>query len=245
MRHHRKSRWSVNPWRSPACQDTLRASNVWRFGLGAVIAGALLAATGTTTRGDALPDHVSSAATVGGNKIASLSSGTEVHGEAPVNPIDTDVSPHDYWGGEIVNRLRDLGRFHAAAVQVPMVLLVAASVAELAGLVNRRPQFQTAARIFVWWGVIGVAVAAPLGMFHGGVNPEPGNWIFVTHRRLGLLVFLWAIALVVLAELTRRRLYKQWQYAYWAALFSGPLVLSVTRRFGRMLASETEYVECC
>jgi uncharacterized membrane protein len=98
-----------------------------------------------------------------------------------------------------------LAKFHPPAVSFPIALLVAAAVAEVLLRLTRRPLFDAAARSCVWFGALAAVPAACLGWCCGGFELRDPDWVLAAHRWLGTSAAVWALVVLVLSELGRRR----------------------------------------
>ena len=134
-----------------------------------------------------------------------------------------------------------LGRFHPPTAHFPVALLIAGALAELIGLISRRPWFFDAGRFCVWGGTIGAVVASPLGWFNAGWDLPGDDWVLGTHRWLGTLVFFWAIGTLALGELVHRGGAHRWRPWYRTVLFLGAILVAVTAHFGGILVFGTDY----
>ncbi len=125
-----------------------------------------------------------------------------------------------------------VGRFHPAAVNFPIAMLVGAAVAELLWVGTKRPLFASAGRFCLWFGALGAAGAATLGWCFGGFHLVDGNWIMTTHRWLGTTTALWALATLVVGERAFRRPVDSKRTAYRTVLCLGVAAVLVTGFFG-------------
>lgn len=103
-------------------------------------------------------------------------------------------------GGGLPKVLKWLGKFHMASVNFPVGLLVAGALAELLLMVTKRASYASAARFCVWIGGLGALVAGVLGWFHAGLQVMQDDWLTATHRWLGTLTAITALAALILSE---------------------------------------------
>jgi plastocyanin/uncharacterized membrane protein len=103
--------------------------------------------------------------------------------------------------GEI---LRWLGKFHPAAANFPIALLVAAAMAEILLVATGRPTFDAASRFCLWFGASAAVLTGTLGWFMGGFHTADSSWILMTHRWLGTATDVVAVLALVVGEASRR-----------------------------------------
>ena len=103
--------------------------------------------------------------------------------------------------GEVI---RWLGKFHPAAANFPIALLVAAAVAEVLFAVTGRPVFDAANRFCLWFGALAAVLTGTLGWFLGGFRTVDPSWIMTTHRWLGTSTDVLAVLALLLGEASRR-----------------------------------------
>jgi len=97
-----------------------------------------------------------------------------------------------------------LGRFHPAAVHVPLGLLLAAGVVELLFFATDRQEFGATSRICIWFAGITAPLAAALGWVLARAQPTDMNWVLTVHRWLGTSNAACTIAALVLIEVSCR-----------------------------------------
>jgi plastocyanin len=103
--------------------------------------------------------------------------------------------------GEI---LRWLGKFHPAAANFPIALLVAAAVAEILLVATGRQSFDAANRFCLWFGAIAAVLTGTLGWFMGGFRTADSSWVMTTHRWLGTSTDVVAVVALLVGEASRR-----------------------------------------
>jgi mono/diheme cytochrome c family protein len=101
--------------------------------------------------------------------------------------------------------LRWLGRFHSAAVHLPLGLLLSAAAAEFLFFATARREFGTTSRGCVWFAGLTAPVAAALGWFLAGGQLTDHNWVLTLHRWMGTMIALCALFALVLIEVSCRR----------------------------------------
>jgi uncharacterized membrane protein len=110
----------------------------------------------------------------------------------------------DWPSGQAGEIIRWLGKFHPAAANFPVALLVAAAVAEVLLAVTGRPAFDAANRFCLWFGALAAVVTGTLGWFTGGFRTADSSWILMTHRWLGTATDVLAVVTLLLGEVSRR-----------------------------------------
>jgi len=136
-------------------------------------------------------------------------------------------------GSELPAFFQWLGKFHPAATDLPIGLLIAAALAEIMLIVTRRSWFAAAARFCVWIGAIGAVVAGALGWLFGGFHLTDSDWILTTHRWLGTSTTAIALIVLWLSEAHHRSPeVKSRAQRYRVSLFLGAALVSVTGFFG-------------
>jgi mono/diheme cytochrome c family protein len=101
--------------------------------------------------------------------------------------------------------LRWLGRFHSAAVHLPLGLLRSAAAAEFLFFVSARREFGTTSRGCVWFAALTAPVAAALGWFLAGGQMTDHNWVLTLHRWMGTMIAICTLIALVLVEVSCRR----------------------------------------
>jgi plastocyanin len=103
--------------------------------------------------------------------------------------------------GEIIHWL---GKFHPAAANFPIAMLVAAALAEILFAATNRSVFDAANRFSLWFGALAAVLTGTLGWFLGGFRPVDPSWIVTTHRWLGTSTDVLAVLALLLGEASRR-----------------------------------------
>jgi plastocyanin/uncharacterized membrane protein len=103
--------------------------------------------------------------------------------------------------GEI---LRWLGKFHPAAANFPIALLVAAAISEVLLAATGRPMFDAANRFCLWFGALTAVLTGTLGWFLGGFRTADASWVMTTHRWLGTSTDVLAVITLLVGEASRR-----------------------------------------
>jgi plastocyanin len=133
--------------------------------------------------------------------------------EAPEQPRRVAVGQHDERGTEVTGGwpsglagevIRWLGKFHPAAANFPIALLVAAAVAEVLLVANGRPVFDAANRFCLWFGALAAVLTGTLGWFLGGFRTADPSWVLTVHRWLGTSTDVLAVVVLVAGEASRR-----------------------------------------
>jgi plastocyanin len=135
------------------------------------------------------------------------------HAEAPGPPRHEGVdrsgehateSAGGWPGGLPGEVIRWLGKFHPAAANFPIALLVAAAVAEVLLAATGRPAFDAANRFCLWFGAVAAVVTGALGWFLGGFHAADPSWVLTTHRWLGTSTDVLAVVTLLVGEASRR-----------------------------------------
>lgn len=94
-----------------------------------------------------------------------------------------------------VERLSDwLGRWHRSIVHFPIALLLVALGLEAWAVIRRKPSIVSATRVLIAFGTLGALVAAFLGWMALGFDISQDDWIHRSHRVIGTIVPLLALA---------------------------------------------------
>jgi len=125
-----------------------------------------------------------------------------------------------------------LGKFHPAAVNFPIALLIAAAAAEALLMNTRRAFFANAGRFCLWVGALGAVFAGTLGWFFGGFDVGDDSTLLAVHRWLGTTTSLWAILALVVGERAYRRADGKRRRAYRVVLFIAAGLVGVTGFLG-------------
>lgn len=143
----------------------------------------------------------------GGRPLLALTEGHAQKAEQgnPEEPTPAEPAEGEPPGGSFAKLIDWLGRFHPPAVHFPIALLTAAAVAELLRLATGKPAFDAAARYCLWFAALTAVPAGILGWFAGGFHLADGSWVMAAHRWLGTSTVLWAVLVLVLSEVSRRR----------------------------------------
>jgi uncharacterized membrane protein len=166
-----------------------------------------------------------------------------VHADEPGAPAGADHGHHDAhherheeqpatFGAALI---KWLGKFHPAAANFPVGILVAAAVAELLFLLTGRPIFEGTARVCVWFGAITAVATGLLGWFMGGFTVVDKNWVMTVHRWIGTGSDLTAVLVLALSEASRRPGREATRRWYRAALFAVAVLVLVAGCFGGSL----------
>ena len=135
------------------------------------------------------------------------------HGEAPEQTrheaMDRDGAREAEKGagwpsglaGQII---RWLGKFHPAAANFPIALLVAAAIGEVLLAATGRPGFDAASRFCLWFGALAAVLTGTLGWFMGGFHIADSSWVMTTHRWLGTSTDVLAVVALLAGEASRR-----------------------------------------
>jgi plastocyanin len=136
-----------------------------------------------------------------------------VHAETPEQPPhevtarghERDTEKAAGWPGGLAGEtIRWLGKFHPAAANFPIALLVAAAVAEVLLAATGRPAFDAASRFCLWFGALAAVLTGTLGWFLAGFRTEDSSWVLTTHRWLGTSTDVLAVVALLLREASRR-----------------------------------------
>lgn len=129
-----------------------------------------------------------------------------------------------------------LGKFHPAAVNFPIALILAAALAELLYMKGKRPFFDHACRFCVTFGVIAALVAAVLGWFFAGLDLSRDKWILSIHRWFGTATAVWLILTLILSESCRKEgASPRSRHWFRLSLFLGAALVMTTGFFGGSL----------
>lgn len=102
---------------------------------------------------------------------------------------------------------RDLGNLHPLSTHFPVALLIATLPAEFMWWRTRKHAWKAIVRYCVTLGALGAVGAAALGWLNAEFVSYNGvsSSILAWHRYVGTFTAVWAIGLVILAELSNRR----------------------------------------
>ena len=120
-------------------------------------------------------------------------------------PVAAHAHAH---GAERAPSLLDrIGALHPAAVHFPIALLIGAALCELLFAASEAESLRHAARVMLWMGAAGAALAAPLGWLDArahalGLDAEAAQ-VLEWHRWLGTATALGALALLFARERAR------------------------------------------
>ncbi len=129
-----------------------------------------------------------------------------------------------------------LGEFHPPATDLPIALLIAASLAEAMLVVTKREMFRHAAAFCVSVAALGALGAATLGWFNGGFVFLDEDWVQATHRWLGTTTtILTLLTLALLWRSVRRPGNAHARGWYRLALFAATGLVMATGFFGGSL----------
>jgi plastocyanin len=135
------------------------------------------------------------------------------HAEAPGQLGNETMEHHDEhetkeargWPGGLAGEIiRWLGKFHPAAANFPIALLVAAAVGEILLVVTGRLTFDAASRFCLWFGALAALATGTLGWFMGGFRTEDPSWVMTTHRWLGTSTDVLALVTLLAGEASRQ-----------------------------------------
>jgi plastocyanin len=135
------------------------------------------------------------------------------HGEPPPQPRSEAMEDQREGGTEMPGGwpsglageiIRWLGKFHPAAANFPIALLVAAAVSEVLLVATGRPGFDAASRFCLWFGALAAVLTGTLGWFLGGIRAADPSWVMMTHRWLGTSSDVLAVVTLLLGEASRR-----------------------------------------
>lgn len=127
-----------------------------------------------------------------------------------------------------------LGKFHVAVVVFPIALILAGALAAVLMDVTRREVFRQATRYCVVVGLIGVWVAAPLGLLlEDRIFGEAGGpWILTWHKWLGIAALILSFAVLALYLLRRGGQRKWAQVLFQVTLFALAGLVGAAAFFG-------------
>jgi plastocyanin len=134
------------------------------------------------------------------------------HAEAPKQPQheptehrQPDTENAGRWPSGLVGEIiRWLGKFHPAAANFPIALLVAAAVAEILLAATGRQVFDAANRFCLWFGALAAVLTGTLGWFLGGFRTTDPSGVLATHRWLGTSTDVLAVFTLLVGEASRR-----------------------------------------
>ena len=106
-----------------------------------------------------------------------------------------------------------LGRFHPIAVHFPIAFAFGALLTELIFLTTRRPSFVWGSRLMLYLGLLGMAVAIPLGL--AAVAEYGGDHLVDSHRTLAWSSFAALLLTTGIREAVERKyLGNRWLWGY-------------------------------
>lgn len=88
-----------------------------------------------------------------------------------------------------------LGKLHIVVIHFPIAMIVAAFAAEAFGVMKRKAEWRSAARIMLVIGALGAVTASFLGWFAGGFYLYDRNLVLTSHRYLGMTVTIGSVLL--------------------------------------------------
>jgi uncharacterized membrane protein len=157
----------------------------------------------------------------------------DVHDDASGGAAHDHASDHDAAPPRIITWL---GEFHPPATDLPIALLLAASLAEGMLVVTKREMFRHAAAFCVSVAALGALGAATLGWFNGGFVLLDEDWVQATHRWLGTTTtILTLLTLALLWRSVRRPGNAHARRLYRIALFAATGLVMATGFFGGSL----------
>jgi plastocyanin len=121
--------------------------------------------------------------------------------EQPRHDTETAGGQPSGLAGKVI---RWLGKFHPAAANFPIALLVAAAVGEILLAATGRPAFDAASRFCLWFGALAAVLTGTLGWFRGGFRAADPSWVMTVHRWLGTSTDVLAVVALVAGEACRR-----------------------------------------
>jgi plastocyanin len=169
---------------------------------------------------------------------------THANAESPQQPRNETkgqqkgprVEKADGWpsgfAGQIV---RWLGKFHPAAANFPIALLVAAAVGEVLRAATGRPTFDAATRFCLWFGAVAAVLTGTLGWFRGGLFTVDPSWVMTVHRWLGTSTDVLAVVTLLMGEMTRRPGRQRWRRWFSVLLVVVALMVLAAGFFGGAL----------
>ena len=130
-----------------------------------------------------------------------------------------------------------LGKFHPAATDLPIAMLMGAAAAELLLMFTGRAFFDNSARFMVWLAALSAVPAVALGWFYAGFRWADSSWVMTAHRWLGTGIGLWALVLLLLCHMAHRQGAdgKRFQPWYRIVLFIGAAGVAVNGFLGGSL----------
>jgi uncharacterized membrane protein len=118
---------------------------------------------------------------------------------------ERDADKASGWPSGLAGELiRWLGKFHPAAANFPIALLVAAAIAEILLTLTGRPTFDVVNRFCLWFGALAAVVTGTLGWFLGGFRTADPSWVMTMHRWLGTSTDVLAVIALLVGEASRR-----------------------------------------
>lgn len=138
---------------------------------------------------------------------------------------------------------RFLGRFHPAAVHLPIGLVLSAALAELLAVWTGRPFFGGAARFMIALGALSAIAAASLGWAAGAGARFPPDLaaVLTTHRWLGTGGAVCSVGAAWLSELSNRKPERQLRIIYRSVLFGTAALIGLASHFGGVLIYGPEH----
>ena len=136
---------------------------------------------------------------------------------------------------------RWLGRLHPAAVHLPIGLLLAAALAELAYMVTGRQLFDMACRYCVVVGAMGAVPAAILGWMAGEFQSGVGSTLTI-HRATGIAVVVLSLIAAVLSRSPVGQPPSPGRQAMRWLVFVNAIMVSVAGHWGGLLVHGPDYL---
>ncbi|MFZ5609600.1 MAG: DUF2231 domain-containing protein [Pseudomonadota bacterium] len=128
-----------------------------------------------------------------------------------------------------------LGKFHPAAVHLPIGLLLGAALAELLALKYNPSFFQAAGRFCLWTGAIAALGAVALGWLYGGFSIVDKETVLTAHRWNGTGVALLALLALWLGEKRVRAPQAGGSGLYRSVLFTTALLVGLNGYLGGLM----------
>jgi uncharacterized membrane protein len=134
-----------------------------------------------------------------------------------------------------------LGPFHLVALHFPIALLIAASAAELWGMVTSSRTLMPAVRFCIVLGAIGAVTTASLGWIHAANGHGAGTpQLLGLHRWIGTAAAAWAVGTVIVSEWDQRRGVRSLWFRVW--LFVGAVLVAFEGHLGGMLVHGDDFL---
>lgn len=184
------------------------------------------AATGEHETDDSSHSHANSHEEIGASGSASTDAPHDHSSHATQKPA-----------GFLGRLMSWLGKFHPAATDFPIAMLMGAAAAELLLVFTGRALFDNSARFMVWLAALSAVPAVALGWFYAGFRWADSSWVMTAHRWLGTGIGLWALVLLLLCQAAHRQGAEGERCLLWyrAALFIGATSIGVNGFLGGSL----------